>query len=74
MAVILPVLSSMGIQCCPVPTAVLSTHTGGFDGVVIRDLTDYIAESLNQYSKLEIGFDAIYSGFLGDAYGVKVPT
>lgn len=66
LAVILPVLSSMGIQCCPVPTAVLSTHTGGFDGVVIRDLTDYIAESLEQYKKLEIGFDAIYSGFLAN--------
>ena len=29
---VLPILSTMGIQACPVPTAVLSTHSGGFDG------------------------------------------
>lgn len=67
LAVILPVLSSMGIQCCPVPTAVLSTHTGGFEGVVIKDLTDYISPALAQYKKLKIEFDAVYSGFLASA-------
>ncbi|MCM1054310.1 MAG: pyridoxamine kinase [Bacteroides sp.] len=67
LAVIIPVLSSMGIQCCPVPTAVLSTHTGGFEDVVIKDLTDYISPALAQYKKLEIGFDAVYSGFLASA-------
>ncbi len=64
LAVILPVLSTMGIQCCPVPTAVLSTHTGGFEDVVIKDLTDYISPTLAQYKKLGITFDAVYSGFL----------
>lgn len=64
LAVIMPVLSTMGIQCCPVPTAVLSTHTGGFEDIVIRDLTDYISPTLAQYKKLGIGFDAVYSGFL----------
>lgn len=67
LAVILPVLSSMGIQCCPVPTAVLSTHTGGFEGIVIKDLTDYISPALAQYKKLKIEFDAVYSGFLASA-------
>ncbi len=64
LAVIMPVLSAMGIQCCPVPTAVLSTHTGGFEDIVIKDLTDYISPALAQYKKLGIGFDAVYSGFL----------
>ena len=64
LSVILPVLSTMGIQCCPVPTAILSTHTGGFDGIVIKDLTDYIEPTLRQYKKLGIEFDAVYSGFL----------
>lgn len=64
LAVIMPVLSAMGIQCCPVPTAVLSTHTGGFEDIVIKDLTDYISPTLAQYKKLGIGFDAVYSGFL----------
>lgn len=67
LAVILPVLSTMGIQCCPVPTAVLSTHTGGFEDIVIKDLTDYISPTLAQYKKLNIGFDAVYSGFLASA-------
>ena len=64
LAVIMPVLSAMGIQCCPVPTAVLSTHTGGFEDIVIKDMTDYISPALEQYKKLGIGFDAVYSGFL----------
>ncbi len=67
LAVIMPVLSTMGIQCCPVPTAVLSTHTGGFEDIAIKDLTDYISPTLAQYKKLDIGFDAVYSGFLASA-------
>ena len=67
LAVIMPVLSSMGIQCCPVPTAVLSTHTGGFENIAIKDLTDYIGAALSQYKKLGIEFDCVYSGFLASA-------
>jgi pyridoxine kinase len=64
LSVILPTLSSMGIQVCPVPTAVLSSHTGGFGDMVLRDLTDYIEPALEHYKKLEYRFDCIYSGFL----------
>lgn len=64
-SVILPVLSAMGVQVCPVLTAVLSTHTGGFGEVVFRDLTDYIRPALEHYKRLDIGFEAVYSGFLG---------
>lgn len=64
LSVILPTLSAMGIQVCPVPTAILSTHTGGFGEVVMRDLTDYISPALNHYKNLKISFDCIYSGFL----------
>lgn len=54
----------MGIQVCPVPTAILSSHTGGFGDVVMRDLTDYISPALEHYKSLGLGFDCIYSGFL----------
>ena len=64
-SVILPVLSAMGNQVCPVLTAVLSTHTGGFGEVVFRDLTDYIKPALEHYKNLDIDFEAVYSGFLG---------
>ncbi len=64
LAVIIPVISAMGIQCVPVPTAVLSTHTGGFTDFVFRDMTDFINPCREHYKKLGIKFDAIYSGFL----------
>lgn len=64
LSVILPTLSAQGIQVCPVPTAILSTHTGGFGDVVLRDLTDYISPALEHYKSLEYKFDCVYSGFL----------
>ena len=64
LTVILPVLSAMGVQVCPVPTAVLSTHTGYPSGVVIRDLTDYTLPCLEHYKSLGLAFECIYSGFL----------
>lgn len=64
LAVILPVISTMGVQVCPVPTAVLSTHTGNLGEVVLRDLTDFLEPALAHYKALELSFDCIYSGFL----------
>lgn len=64
LTVILPVLSAMGVQVCPVPTAMLSCHLG-FGDVVFRDLTDYIPRALENYQELGIDFECIYSGFLG---------
>lgn len=67
LSVILPVLSAMGVQVCPVPTAVLSSHTGGFGEVVLRDLTEYINPALDHYKRLGIEFECVYSGFLSSA-------
>ncbi|MEG1686682.1 MAG: pyridoxamine kinase [Angelakisella sp.] len=64
LSVILPVISVMGIQVCPVPTAILSTHTGGFGEVERVDLTDYIGSCLARYQQLGIGIDCIYTGYL----------
>lgn len=64
LSVILPTLSAQGIQVCPVPTAILSAHTGGFGEVVLRDLTDYISPALEHYKRLNYEFDCVYSGFL----------
>lgn len=64
LTVILPTLSAQGIQVCPVPTAILSAHTGGFGDVVLRDLTDYISPALEHYKRLNYKFDCVYSGFL----------
>ena len=64
LSVILPTMSVMGIQVCPVPTALLSTHTSGYGDVVLKDMTDYIPDALRHYISAGIGFDCIYSGFL----------
>lgn len=65
LSVILPVLSAMGVQTLPIPTAVLSTHTGGLGEVEFRDLTDFIPPVLEHYKRLDLELECIYTGFLG---------
>lgn len=61
----LPVISAAGIEVCPVPTAVLSTHTGGITGYTYRDLTEDILPIVNHWLSLGLEFDAVYTGYLG---------
>ncbi len=72
LSVVMPVLSAMGMQVCPMPTAVLSTHTGGFDGYTFVDLTDTMTAYYKHWRSLNIQFDCIYSGFLGSAKQVDI--
>lgn len=65
LTVIIPILSTMGVQVCPLPTAVLSTHTGGFENYHFVDLTDEMAAIMTHWRSLEIAFEAVYTGFLG---------
>lgn len=67
LTVVIPVMSSLGIQVCPVPTAALSTHTGGFEDFSFVDMTGFMKETLRHYQNLKLHFDGIYSGFLGSA-------
>lgn len=69
---IIPILSTMKVQVCPVPTAVLSSHTGGFEGYSFLDLTDYMEQHIAHWKKLNIDFDCIYSGFLGSPKQMKI--
>ena len=64
LSVIIPVISAMGIQVCPVPTAVLSTHTGRFTDMALEDLTEHISDCYEHYKRLGLQFDAIYTGFM----------
>ena len=72
LSVVMPVLSAMGMQACPMPTAVLSTHTGGFEGYTFVDLTDTLTAYYKHWRSLNIRFDCIYSGFLGSAKQVDI--
>lgn len=65
LTVALPILSAAGIETTVLPTAVLSTHTGGIEGFTYRDLTEDIAPITAHWKSLNIHFDAIYTGFLG---------
>ena len=66
LTVVIPVLSAMGIQVCPVPTAVLSAHTGSSE-FVMRDLTNFMKPALEHYKKMDMKFDCVYSGFLASS-------
>lgn len=64
LTVAIPVLSAMGVQCCPLPTAFLSTHTGGFTGFTFLDMTEEMPKVAAHWQELDLRFHAIYSGFL----------
>ena len=65
LTVALPILSAGGLDTGVLPTAILSTHTGGFQGYTYRDLTSDIQPIANHLMSLDLRFDALYSGFLG---------
>ena len=65
LTVALPILSACGHETCILPSAVLSTHTGGFSGFTFRDLTDDMPAIQAHWQKENIKFDGIYTGYLG---------
>ncbi|WP_449040027.1 pyridoxamine kinase [Parabacteroides goldsteinii] len=60
-----PILSAAGIETSALPTAILSTHTGGISGYTYHDLTEDMRPVMKHWKSLDIKFDAIYTGFLG---------
>ena len=65
LTVALPIISACGIETAIVPSAVLSTHTGGFTGFTVRDLSSDIPGICAHWQKEGIKFDAFYTGYLG---------
>ena len=72
LTVALPIISAAGVECSVMPTAVLSTHTGGFEGFTFRDLTDDMLPMAEHWKKENIGFDAFYSGYLGSLAQINI--
>lgn len=62
----IPVISVMGIQACPLPTAVLSAQTG-FPSYYCDDYTDRMDAIMEEWKKMDFYPDGIYTGFLADA-------
>jgi pyridoxine kinase len=65
LTVALPILSAAGIETAILPTAILSTHTGGFTGYTFRDLTEDIDPIIAHWKSLDLKADAVYTGYLG---------
>jgi pyridoxine kinase len=65
LTVALPILSAAGIETSILPTAILSTHTGGFTGFTFRDLTEDVKPITDHWKTLDIKVDAIATGYLG---------
>ena len=72
MTVALPILSACGHETCILPSAVLSTHTGGFGKPVIRHMTDAMGDMMAHWRENEITFDAILVGYLGSMDAVEL--
>ena len=72
LTVAIPVLSAMGLQCCPLPTAFLSTHTGGFEGFSFLDMTDEMPKAAEHWKTLDLDFQCVYSGFLGSERQIRI--
>ena len=71
LTVALPVVSACGVTCDVLPTALLSTHTGGFEGYTFRDLSDEIPAVLKHWESLGLTFDFMYSGYLGNVSQIE---
>ena len=72
LTVALPIISAAGVDTSILPTAVLSTHTGGFTGYTYRDLTEDILPIADHWESLGLHFDAIYTGYLGSFEQVRL--
>lgn len=73
LTVALPIISAMGVETAIIPTAVLSTHTM-FQNFTCRDLTDEIVPITNHWKSENLGFDAIYTGYLGSDEQIEILT
>jgi pyridoxine kinase len=70
-SVSLPIISAMKIQCCPLPTAIFSNHTG-FDSFYYTDFTEHMDAYIKEWSTLELNFNGILTGFLGSSRQIDI--
>ena len=63
--VALPITSAGGAECIVLPTALLSTHTGGFTGYTFLDLTEEMQKILAHFRSLPLTVDMVYTGYFG---------
>lgn len=67
----IPIISSLGVQCCPLVTGVFSNQTG-YDSFYYRDMTDDMKPCIEQWKKLGVKFDGILTGFIPNSRQGKI--
>lgn len=72
LTVALPIISAVGVECCVIPSAVLSTHTGSFDNYTFKDLTEQLSPIVAHWDSYDICFDAIYTGYVASASQLQI--
>ena len=73
LTVAMPIIAAKGLQCCVMPTAILSNHTG-YKHYFFDDYTDKMAYFTDTWQKQKLSFDGIYTGFLGSEHQIEVVT
>ena len=68
----IPILSAMGVEVCPLPTAVLSTHTYEFENYTLCDMTGEMSKIIAHWRKIGLEFDAVYSGYMSSAQQIGI--
>lgn len=68
---VIPVLANLGIEACPIPTMILTTHTGGFNKPSIITLEGYISKAIKHYREIKIDFEGMFVGYLGNATNIE---
>ena len=71
LAVAMPIISAMKVQCCPVPTSIFSNHTG-FPSFFFDDFTDRLTPYMEEWKKLQLTFSGICTGFLGSREQIQI--
>lgn len=71
MTVIIPIMSALGCQVCPLPTAILSNHSE-YKYFYFFDFTDHMEEYYNYWDKNNAEFDCLYSGFIGSEKQINI--
>ncbi len=71
LTVSIPIISYLGVQCCPIPTSILSNHMG-FEDYFFDDYTDRMEEYIGKWRKLGLRFEGIASGFLGSKEQIEI--
>lgn len=72
LTLVIPILATMGVQVCPLPTALLSSQTSGMQGFSFLDTTESMRDFLAHWRTLGLSFDCVYSGFLGNPEQIEL--